>query len=80
MRPVWGLCACKSLRLHLEREAEDYTPDKAGHKDAVLIGRLVTRLGRYLPSGPTRIGHGCGIRGAAGAAGDRGDLVPAPDR
>jgi transposase len=44
-----GFVCVHSLRVHLEREADDYTRDKTDHKDAVLIGRLVTRLGCYLP-------------------------------
>jgi len=39
----------QSLRVHVEREADDYTRDKTDHKDAVLIGRLVVRLECYLP-------------------------------
>lgn len=44
-----GFVCVQSLRVHLEREADDYTRDKTDHKDAVLIGRLVTRLECYLP-------------------------------
>lgn len=44
-----GFVCVQSLRVHLEREADDYTRDKTDHKDAVLIGRLVVRLGCYLP-------------------------------
>jgi transposase len=44
-----GFVCVQSLRVHLEREADDYTRDKTDHKDAVLIGRLVTRLDCYLP-------------------------------
>jgi transposase len=44
-----GFVCVQPLRVHLEREADDYTRDKTDHKDAVLIGRLVVRLGCYLP-------------------------------
>jgi transposase len=44
-----GYVCVQSLRVHLEREADDYTRDKTDHKDAVLIGRLVVRLECYLP-------------------------------
>ena len=44
-----GFVCVQSLRVHLEREADDYTRDKTDHKDAVLIGRLVARLQCYLP-------------------------------
>lgn len=44
-----GFVCVHSLRVHLEREADDYTRDKTDHKDAVLIGRLVVRLECYLP-------------------------------
>jgi transposase len=44
-----GFVCVQSLRVHREREADDYTRDKTDHKDAVLIGRLVVRLGCYLP-------------------------------
>jgi transposase len=37
------------LRVHLAREADDYTRDKTDHKDAVLIGKLMARLDCYLP-------------------------------
>jgi transposase len=43
-----GFVCVQSLRVHLEREADDYTRDKTDHKDAVLIGRLVVRLDCYL--------------------------------
>jgi transposase len=39
----------QSLRVHLAREADDYTRDKTDHKDAVLIGKLISRLDCYLP-------------------------------
>jgi transposase len=39
----------QSLRVHLAREADDYTRDKTDHKDAVLIGKLIARLDCYLP-------------------------------
>jgi transposase len=44
-----GFVCVQSLRVHLEREADDYTRDKTDHKDAILIGRLVVRLECYLP-------------------------------
>jgi transposase len=44
-----GFVCVQALRVHLEREADDYTRDKTDHKDAVLIGRLVVRLECYLP-------------------------------
>jgi transposase len=44
-----GFVCVQSLRVHLEREADDYTRDKTDHKDAMLIGRLVVRLDCYLP-------------------------------
>jgi transposase len=48
-RARMGFVCVQSLRVHLEREADDYTRDKTDHKDAVLIGRLVVRLECYLP-------------------------------
>jgi transposase len=48
-----GFVCVQSLRVHLEREADDYTRDKTDHKDAVLIGRLVVRLECYLPERAT---------------------------
>jgi transposase len=44
-----GFVCVQSLRVHLAREADDYTRDKTDHKDAVLIGKLITRLECYLP-------------------------------
>lgn len=44
-----GFVCVQSLRVHLAREADDYTRDKTDHKDAVLIGKLVARLECYLP-------------------------------
>ena len=44
-----GFVCVQSLRVHLAREADDYTRDKTDHKDTVLIGRLVARLDCYLP-------------------------------
>ena len=44
-----GLVCVQSLRVHLAREADDYTRDKTDHKDAVLIGKLIARLECYLP-------------------------------
>ena len=48
-RPDMGFVCVQSLRVHLAREADDYTRDKTDHKDAVLIGRLIARLDCYLP-------------------------------
>jgi len=44
-----GFVCVQSLRVHLAREADDYTRDKTDHKDAVLIGKLISRLDCYLP-------------------------------
>ena len=44
-----GFVCVQSLRVHLAREADDYTRDKTDHKDAVLIGKLISRLECYLP-------------------------------
>jgi len=44
-----GFVCVQSLRVHLAREAEDYTRDKTDHKDAVVIGKLIARLEGYLP-------------------------------
>jgi transposase len=44
-----GFVCVQSLRVHLAREAEDYTRDKTDHKDAVIIGKLISRLECYLP-------------------------------
>jgi transposase len=44
-----GFVCVQSLRVHLGREADDYTRDKTDHKDAVLIGKLMSRLDCYLP-------------------------------
>src|SRR5262245_55716225 len=44
-----GFVCVQSLRVHLAREADDYTRDKTDHKDAVLIGKLMSRLDCYLP-------------------------------
>jgi transposase len=44
-----GFVCVQSLRVHLAREADDYTRDKTDHKDAVLIGKLIVRLECYLP-------------------------------
>jgi transposase len=44
-----GFVCVQSLRVHLAREADDYTRDKTDHKDSVLIGKLVARLDCYLP-------------------------------
>ncbi len=44
-----GFVCVQSLRVHLAREADDYTRDKTDHKDAVLIGKLISSLDCYLP-------------------------------
>ena len=44
-----GFVCVQSLKVHLSREADDYTRDKTDHKDAVLIGKLIARLECYLP-------------------------------
>jgi transposase len=44
-----GFVCVQSLKVHLAREADDYTRDKTDHKDAVLIGKLISRLECYLP-------------------------------
>lgn len=44
-----GFVCVQPLRVHLAREADDYTRDKTDHKDAVLIGKLMSRLECYLP-------------------------------
>jgi transposase len=44
-----GFVCVQSLAVHRSREGDDYTRDKTDHRDAVLIGRLVTRLDCYLP-------------------------------
>src|SRR5215204_903495 len=44
-----GFVCVQSLRVHLAREADDYTRDKTDHKDAALIGKLIGRLDCYLP-------------------------------
>jgi transposase len=44
-----GFVCVQSLRVHLAREADDYTRDKTDHKDAVVIGKLISRLDCYLP-------------------------------
>jgi hypothetical protein len=44
-----GFVGVQSLKVHLSREADDYTRDKTDHKDAVLIGKLIARLDCYLP-------------------------------
>jgi transposase len=47
-----GFVCVQSLRVHLAREADDYTRDKTDHKDSVLIGKLIARLDCYLPERP----------------------------
>jgi transposase len=44
-----GFVCVQPLRVHVAREADDYTRDKTDHKDAVLIGKLMARLDCYLP-------------------------------
>jgi transposase len=44
-----GFVCVQPLRVHLAREADDYTRDKTDHKDAVLIGKLIARLDCHLP-------------------------------
>jgi transposase len=44
-----GFVCVQSLRVHLAREEDDYTRDKTDHKDAALIGKLISRLDCYLP-------------------------------
>jgi transposase len=44
-----GFVCVQPLRVHLAREADDYTRDKTDHKDAVLIGKLIIGLDGYLP-------------------------------
>jgi transposase len=44
-----GFVCVQAFRVHLAREADDYTRDKTDHKDAVLIGKLIARLDCYLP-------------------------------
>ena len=39
----------QSLAVHRAREGDDYTLGKTDHRDAYLIGKLVTRLECYLP-------------------------------
>jgi len=39
----------QSLAVHRARESDDYTLGKTDHRDAYLIGKLVTRLECYLP-------------------------------
>jgi transposase len=44
-----GFVCVQSLAVHRAREGDDYTRDKTDHRDAYLIGKLVIRLGCYLP-------------------------------
>ena len=44
-----GFCCVQSLAVHRAREGDDYTLGKTDHRDAYLIGKLVTRLECYLP-------------------------------
>jgi hypothetical protein len=81
-----GFVCVQSLKVHLAREADDYTRDKTDHKDAVLIGNvligtLISRLDCYPPR--ARRG-GLGPAAASGAApvppGRRGGRVPQSDQ
>lgn len=62
-----GFVCVQSLRVHLAREADDYTRDKTDHKDAVLIGKLIARLDCYLPERAEEDWVGCGISGSVGS-------------
>ena len=44
-----GFVCVQSMAVHRSREADDYTLGKTDHRDAYLIGKLVTRLECYLP-------------------------------
>lgn len=44
-----GFACVQSLAVHRARETDDYTLAKTDHRDAYLIGKLVTRLECYLP-------------------------------
>jgi transposase len=44
-----GFVCVQSLAVARAREGDDYTRDKTDHRDAYLIGKLVIRLGCYLP-------------------------------
>jgi transposase len=44
-----GFCCVQSLAVHRAREGDDYTLGKTDHRDAYLIGKLVTRLECCLP-------------------------------
>lgn len=44
-----GFCCVQPLAVHRAREGDDYTLGKTDHRDAYLIGKLVTRLECYLP-------------------------------
>jgi hypothetical protein len=76
-----GFVCVQSLKVHLAREADDYTRDKTDHKDAVLIGKLISRLDCCLPR--ARRG-GLGPAAASGVApvppGRRGGRVPQSDQ
>ena len=76
-----GFVCVQSLKVHLAREADDYTRDKTDHKDAVLIGKLISRLDCYLPERAMRTGPGCGIWGSAGSGWSVSNgHVPQPDQ
>jgi transposase len=44
-----GFCCVQSLAVHRAWEGDDCTLGKTDHRDAYLIGKLVIRLGCYLP-------------------------------
>jgi transposase len=44
-----GFVCVQPLAVHRAREGDDYTLGKTDHRDAYLIGKLVTRLECYLP-------------------------------
>jgi transposase len=44
-----GFVCVQSVAVFVARQADDYTRDKTDHKDAVVIGRLISRLDCYLP-------------------------------
>jgi transposase len=44
-----GFVCVQSMAVHRARETDDYTLGKTDHRDAYLIGKLVTRLECYLP-------------------------------
>jgi hypothetical protein len=76
-----GFVCVQSLKVRLAREADDYTRDKTDHKDAVLIGKLISRLDCYLPERAeedwARLRH-LGV--APVPSGRRGGRVPQSDQ